>query len=239
MKGIHKGGEPRELIQWKSDNTATPQNLVYGGGGFPGEEVRRALLKEQFHLCAYTMRRLKTAEACEADGQDTRWSCHVEHILPQCRNVPGEDIDFANMVACFPPSQSSASCEFGAFKKASFDPSAGGFVSPLSAGAEVHFEFNEQGGVNGTSADGAATIDTLNLRHPILVNDRAAVIKGYLQPKGKKLSAQAARRLAAEVLKADAQSCLPAYCVAVAQTALMHAEREERRAARMRGKGKP
>ena len=234
MRSITKAAEPRELIQWKAANAATPQNLVYGGGAFPAAAVRQALLEEQWHLCAYTLRRLKTWAQCQAGGNDTRASCHIEHLLPQSRRVPGEDIDYRNMVACYPPSQSTLACDFGAHAKADFDPSAGGFVSPLSPSAESHFEFNARGGVAGRSADGKSTIRVLALDHKALVNDRAASIKGYLQPRGKKLTAQAARRLAQLVTQPDAQRCLPAYCTAVAQAALLHAEREERRAQRLK-----
>lgn len=239
MRSIAKGAEPRELIQWRADNRATPQNLVYGGGGFPAEAVRTALLAEQFHLCAYTLRRLKTAAQCHAATQDTRASCHIEHVLPQSRRRPGEDIDYQNMVACYPPSQSSVACEFGAQVKADFDPSTGGFVSPLSAGVEAHFDFDARGRASGRTADGGRTIDILNLNHKTLVDDRAAVIKGYLHPKGQPLSAQAALRVANEVMQPDAQGCLPAYCVAVAQAAQRHADRQKRRATRMRGQRRP
>jgi len=237
VRTITKRGQPAALTQWKAANAASPQNLFYGGGEFPGEAVRRSLLSEQFHLCAYTLRQLKTAAACEAGGQDTRASCHIEHLLPQCRKVPGEDIDYQNMVACYPPSQSKVACEYGAPAKADYDPSNGGFVSPLSLEAETHFEFDERGGITGLTPDGAATVSVLKLDHKALVNDRAAIIRGYLSPRGKKVSAQAARRLAAEVLKADAQHCLSAYCVAVAQSALQYAQREERRSARLKKKG--
>jgi hypothetical protein len=237
MRSITKGEQPEALIRWRADNAAKPQNLVYGQGGFPGEAVRRSLLAEQFHLCAYTMRQLKTAAQCEAQGWDTRASCHIEHLWPQGRKVAGEDIDYQNMVACYPPSQSKVACEFGAHAKADFDPSTGGFVSPLTANAEAHFSFDERGGIEGRTEDGASTVQVLNLNHPALVHDRAAVIKGYLQPRGKKLTAQAARRLAQQVLTTHAQLALPAYCVAIAQTALKHAEREERRAVRMKRKG--
>lgn len=244
MRAITKGAQPQELIRWRADNAAFPQNLVYGAGGFPGEAVRRSLLAEQFHLCAYTMRQLKTASQCETQGGDTRSSCHIEHVLPQCRKVAGEDIDYQNMVACYPPSQSAAACDFGAHAKADFDPSSGSFVSPLVANAVAHFRFDEHGGIEGRTEDGWATIDVLNLNHPSLVNDRAAVIRGFLQRRGKKLTAHAARRLAQQVLQPNAKSTLPAYCVAIAQTALAHAEREERitknkerRAAQMKRKG--
>ena len=231
MRTITKGGQPEVLIRWKADNAASPQNLIYGGGDFPGEAVRKSLMVEQFHLCAYTLRQLKSSAACEADGRDTRASCHIEHLLPQCRKVPGEDVDYQNMLACYPPSQSKVACEYGAQAKADFDPSVGGFVSPLSHAADQHFKFDEQGGVSGRTADGYSTVQRLKLDHKTLVNDRAAVIKGCLQPKGKKVSAQAARRLAQEVLKCDAQQRLTHYCVAVAQTALRHAQREENHAA--------
>lgn len=237
MRTINKRGQPGDLTRWKAANAASPQNLFYGGGGFPSDAVRRSLLAEQFHLCAYTLRQLNTAAACEEGGQDTTASCHIEHLLPQCRNVQGEDIDYQNMVACYPPSQSKVACDYGARAKADFDPSTGGFVSPLSPAAESHFEFDERGGVTGLTADGTSTIQVLKLDHKTLVNDRAAVIRGYLLPRGKKVSAQAARRLANEVLRADAQQRLTAYCVAVAQTALLYAQREERRAARMKKKG--
>ena len=227
------------LIQWKTDNAQTPQNLFYGAGGFPAEAVREALLHEQFHLCAYTMMRLQTALECKSHGHDTRDACHIEHVLPQSRKVAGEAIDYQNMLACFPPSQSTVACEFGANAKADFDLSTGGFVSPLSPAAESHFEFDEHGGIKGTTIDGHSTIKVLKLDHKALVNDRMAVIKGYLQPKGKKVSAQAARRLAKDVLKPDAHQCLPAYCVAIAQVVLAHAEREERRAARLKKKASP
>lgn len=236
MRHINKRGQPEELIRWRADNAAAPQNLVYGGGNFPGEAVRRSLLAEQLHLCAYTLRQLKTAAACEADAEDTRSSCHIEHLLPQCRKVAGEDIDYGNMVACYPPSQSNVACAFGAHAKASFDPAQeNNFVSPLLAAAEAHFEFDERGGVTGRTANGSKTIEVLKLNHKTLVHDRAAVISGALHPRGTKLSAQAARRLAATVMQSDVQQRLPAYCVAVAQSALRHAEREERRAGRMKG----
>lgn len=234
MRSIAKAHQPQELIGWRAANAAAPQNLVYGDGGFPSEAVRRSLLQEQYHLCAYTLRRLKTAAECEENGVDTRSSCHIEHILPQCLKVPGADVDYQNMVACYPSSQSRVACEFGAHVKRSFDPRTGGFVSPLSPVADSHFKFDDRGGVQGETAVGVSTIAILKLDHPTLVNDRAAFIQGYLRPKGKKLTAHAARRLAQEIMGADANGRMPAYCVAIAQAAIRHAIREERRAARVR-----
>ena len=117
MRSITKGAEPRELIEWRRENKDTPQNLFYGrGSSFPAEPVRRSLLREQFHLCAYTLRRLPTAQECGAKGQDTIFSCHIEHVLPQARHVD-QSIAYDNMVACYPPSQSNVACEYGAEEK--------------------------------------------------------------------------------------------------------------------------
>lgn len=244
MRSITKGPEPRDLIQWKSDNAQTPQNLKYGAGGFPAEAVRAALLSEQYHLCACTMKGLPSVAACAALGLDLRNSCHIEHILPQCRGVAGEDIDYHNMVACHPPSNSKIACGYGAKFKDQFDPGSKGnadlqggiFVSPLSPNVEKHFEFDEQGEVAGLTANGTFTIAVLKLNHAELKNDRAAIIKGLLRPRGKPLSAASARRLAMQVMRPDGQGGLTPFCVAVASVALSFATREERRAKRLRRK---
>ena len=257
MRYVTKGRQPKELIEWKALNTSTPQNLVYGGS-FPAEEVRRTMLAEQFHLCAYTLVQLKTAVECQ---DNTTISCHVEHLLPQSRKIAGEDIDYQNMVACFPPSKSQVACEFGAKFKDDFDlttgryidrrrmtsekqkievlAQAGGFISPLSTTVGSHIDFDGLGNVKALTASGETTIGVLNLNHKTLVNDRAAVIRGYLQPRGKKISAQSARRLAQDIRQPDARRCLPAFCVAIAQVALDHADREEGRAARLKKKATP
>lgn len=235
MRTIRKGRPPEALIRWKADNAATPQNLYYGSGSFPSEAVRQSLLLEQFHLCAYTLRRLKTVAQCQVDLQDTGASCHIEHFLPQSRGVQGEDIDYQNLLACYPPSQSQMACAYGAHAKADTDPLVANVLSPLQARVEAQFSFDERGTVEGKTVDARSTIDVLNLNHPALVQDRASVIRGALNPqRGRKLSAKAARTLAQHVLQPDAQNCLTAFCVAVAQAAEKYAEREERRAGRMK-----
>ncbi len=237
MRTIAKGAEPQALLNWKRDNQATLQDLTYRGGGFPLEAVRQALLAEQFHLCAYTMKALMTAAQCQAKALDTGHACHVEHLLPQARNVAAETIDFQNMLACFPSSQSDTACPYGAQAKADYGPGINPFVSPLSAGAAQHFKFFRDGTVESDTTVGKETIKVLCLNHGVLRDDRAAAIKGYLEPKtGRPISAEAARRLARHIQQPDTQNRLPAHCTAIAQAALDHAERAERRAARLKKK---
>jgi uncharacterized protein (TIGR02646 family) len=239
MRFIRKGAEPRELIQWRRENKDTPQNLFYGrGSSFPAEPVRRALLREQFHLCAYTLRRLPTAEECKAKGQDTIFSCHIEHVLPQSEHVD-QSIAYDNMVACYPPSQANVACEYGAEEKKAYDPALNLFVSPLSPHASRLFRFSSDGKVEGLSPEAIQTVEVLKLNHPTLVNDRKAVIRGRLMPRGKPISAAAARRLSTEADTPDANLCLLQYCIALKQQAELHATKFEKRALRTRGQARP
>lgn len=239
MRSITKRAEPRELIEWRRENKDTPQNLFYGrGSSFPAEPVRRSLLREQFHLCAYTLRRLPTAQECRAKGQDTIFSCHIEHVLPQARHVD-QSIAYDNMVACYPPSQSNVACEYGAQEKKAYDPARDPFVSPLSPHASRLFRFLSDGKVEGLSPEAVQTIEVLKLNHATLVNDRKAVIKGWLMPRGKPISAAAARRLSTEAETPDANRCLLQYCMALKQQAELHADKYEKRAVRTRGQARP
>ncbi len=233
MRSIDKGPEPAELSAWKARNAATPRHLRYDGIGFPREAVRRALLLEQRHLCAYTMQALLTAKQCERRGWHTGFACHIEHFLPQARQIAAESIDYRNMLACHPPSMPGVYCGYGAQHKAAYDPAGQAFVSPLSADAASHFAFHGDGRVLGLSEAGRNSVRVLNLNHPALVHARQAAISHALRPRANvSLSPQAARKLAAAVLHAEGRERLPAYCVAIAQAALKYAEREERRAAR-------
>lgn len=240
MKSIRKGAEPRALIEWRRVNRDAPHNLFYGKGStFPSEAVRQALLKEQFHLCAYTLRRLPTAVECQARDHGTQFSCHIEHIIPQKHQQADSNIAYKNLVACYPSSQSKVACGYGAVEKADYNTVTKPFVSPLTANIERQFRYSRDGYVEGLTPEAIATVEVLKLNHPTLVNDRAAVIKGRLKPRGTPISAATARRLADDVVKPDAQHCLPEYCLALKQQAERHAQNLEKRAARVRGQARP
>lgn len=223
MRYIVKGPEPRELLDWKRQNRESPQNLTYAAGEFPREAVKNALMTEQHHLCAYTMRELKAA----AD-------CHIEHVLPQARKKSEETIDYHNMLACYPGANSKIACEFGAHAKGDYDPERGPFCSPLHEAAPSKFRFSETGAVTGRDDAAQATIEVLRLNHAILVHDREAAIRGSLKPGRRHLSAATARRLAEEIRKPDVKGRLRPYCEAIAQAALKYADQEERKARRLR-----
>ncbi len=233
MKRIIKQPQPQALLQWKRDNRDIPENLIYKN--LPKEPVRQALLLEQFHLCAYTMKRLKTLAQCLRIASDapTKHSCHIEHFLPQV-HYSTDAIEYQNMLTCFPPANSKKHCDYGAKKKDCIDPQHSGLISPLSANAEAHFSYQKNGIVKPASPQGDATIKLLNLNHPILSNDRKAVIQGALYAKGKLRSAAELERIAQRAVVPNKEQCLDPYCLAIAQVALDLARKEKDRAQRMK-----
>lgn len=225
MRFISKGAEPRELINWKRANRDTPENLNYRGGGLPREAVKNALLHEQGYLCGYTMKRISSAD-----------ECHIEHIIPQSKGEDGDDIRYSNMLACFPTSNSTTECEYGAKKKANYDVTSEPFVSPLDPVVKHAFIFKNDGLIEAKTPEAEATIKVLNLNCAVLRNSRAAEIRGWLRERktGKKLSAAKARDLASKIKQPSQTGQLTAFCEAISQAASRYAEKEEHRAMRVR-----
>ncbi len=231
MRHIVQGTEPLVLRKWKKDNAKTPQNLTYRA--FPEKDkVKEALLKEQGYLCAYTLRRLSSVE-----------DCHIEHIQPQ-NVVPGLDLDYANMAACFPKDGGDTSYGYGAPVKGGQPVDLGdNFISPHQSGCEQRFSYAATGEITSVNNDPAvsSTISILKLDHPELAELRRAAMeahglslrRGTSRRTSKPKSAAEARRFAQEVILPDGKGRLEPFCIALAQVALVYAEREEKRAQRM------
>lgn len=119
MKKISKTNPPREFSAWLDENEGLDRS--YGAlSGTPAQSALKGqLLDEQGSLCAYTGLRI------------SRDTSHMEHIKPQHRCTPPEDVEYRNIVACFPGDGGDVSYGFGA-------PVKGGwwdqelFVSPLT-----------------------------------------------------------------------------------------------------------
>jgi len=235
MRSITKQGTPMALQNWVRDmRRDAPQNLSYDN--LPTAEkdkVKKALLAEQGHLCAYTLRKLRDIE-----------DCHIEHVEPQ-NAAPGKDLDYTNMAACIPKDGGDTSFGYGAPVKAGQVVTLNSdFVSPHSTSCSERFQFDEKGGVHEVAGDVAAqgTIATLKLNHPTLVDLRRSALQSHglvialrtTRTKRQLKSATEARRFAAEVLQPDARGQLEPYCVALAQVALAYADQEDARAQRLR-----
>ena len=231
MKRVIKGKEPPALTAWKAENHDSPQNLVYGN--LPGkvlDNIKEQMLKEQGYLCGYTMRRLNAVT-----------ECHLEHIEPQ--NASTRDLDYANMLACFPSDGGDTKPGYGAPIKGGVAVNSDNFVSPIHPQVEQHFHYTWKGEIyakNPQDVAAAKTIKLLKLDNPKLADLRKAAIEaaGITRASDMPLSAAKARRLAQECLQKDANSHLPAYCPAISQVAEEYALREEKRATRLRGKAR-
>ncbi len=214
MRHIRKGGQPGELIQWDKANREGP-NYEYGQAQFPKSEVLDALLQEQGYLCAYTMRRVSADTA------------HVEHLKPQetCRKErSGEDVAYANMVACFPKNGGDKSYGYGAPVKADWwEPAL--FLSPLDPTCEQRLHFIKDGSVHPTDANDPAatkTIEMLGLDDGKLREDRLSAFRGrgVLPSSPKPLSEAGLKRLIQELDGADPVGReLPEYYTALRQVA--------------------
>ena len=223
MKRIIKGKEPQQLLNFKNANRLAPQNLSYINlWKAEREPVKKSLLNEQGFLCAYTLKRIDFE------------TCHIEHIKPEelCRKQieQGEgtlsDLDYKNMVACFPKSGVSGVSKekyFGAIKKGDWWAGDGkAFVSPLDADCENHFTFNSKGEVHHTTRKGKITIDVLALNHRILVNDRKRAIDEFINRKP--LSKAHAERAIREITQRRKDGFYE-YCVPVKFALQEHIEK--------------
>lgn len=237
MRWIQKGNECEALTQWRIANAAVPQNLEYGAGGFPNEEVVAALLMEQGYLCAYTLKLIDEASA------------HIEHVKPQtlCRKEDDAreaaqqerkrfDVAWGNMVACF-PSPGAPRPEYGAVKKDDWWPTDGldGFVSPLVEGCEARFRFELSGEIKVEDREDAAgknTIEKIGLNDARLQElRRRAFIEMGLHPKSERPLSSPAKvnRLLAAWRHRDANQRFKEFCVPLRQIALRHLAKLEGR----------
>ena len=142
--------------------------------------IKKALLKEQGYICAYTLKRIAVE------------SCHIEHLKPEelCRKhieqgiATVSDLDYGNMVACFPkeaPKGIQKEKYFGAIKKDdNWINDGADYILPLQANCENHFQYNKSGGVQGTSEKGRNTVTLLALDHPILIEERKKAIESFI-----------------------------------------------------------
>jgi len=126
-----------------------------------------------------------------------------------------EDVDYRNMVACFPANGGDTSHGYGAPVKGDWWEETL-FVSPLSADCERRFVFSWSGNIAPypTEHQGAQeTIRVLRLDHENLVHLRRKAIHGFFGFGSiKPLSKQEARRLLRTIDRPNAAGKLTPFC---------------------------
>ena len=203
MRQIRKTHPPKALLDWFAVNREL--NCSYGALlGHPAHiELKQYLIREQGFLCAYTGR--------EILGE----SSHVEHLKPQSLCTGHEDVDYRNIVACFPGNGGDTSHGYGAPVKGDWWEEDL-FVSPLAEDCERRFVFSWSGKISPNPKDhhGAQeTIKVLKLDHENLVHLRRKAIHGFFGfDNTKPLSKRDARRLLATMDRPNAEGKLTPFC---------------------------
>lgn len=170
MKCIRKAGCPHSYAQWCKSVAGTDKSSWREVPSAVKGPLLDALISEQGYLCAYTMRRIG------------RGASHIEHVKPQSRcraDSPGSDLNYQNIVACFPAEGMRQQYRYGAQKKGNWwDHDGTEFISPLQSQCEQRFRFNLEGEVVAVHNHAAAamTIKVLALNHKSLIDDRKRAI---------------------------------------------------------------
>jgi len=208
LKYIRKGGSPRAYSEWCAVVAGTHQADWREVRADEKRQVLASMIAEQGGLCAYTMRRI--------DEQ----SSHVEHVKPKnrCRqDRPGSDLDYGNLVACFPR---EGPCQYGAQRKGGWWEDDGAqFVSPLHPVCEQVFRFRLDGGVEaiGNRIDATTTIKVLGLDDRSLTEERQRVIDEFIYgpTRSHPMSRALARRALERICDRGPDGTFNVFCVAL------------------------
>jgi len=220
MKFIRKGGPPHDYSIWcravagtaKADYRELPKNLR--------TKLLCSLLTEQGWICAYTMKRLEAGNS------------HVEHIKAEslCRaENPESDLDYGNLVACFPSDGMKKQYRYGAQAKGNWWENDGrDFISPLHGSCEARFFFDTKGNINAVNRGQAAkrTIEVLGLDHPTLTEDRRNVIQEFIYGEHRDDPLSEANALAAvtTICQRTADRGFHEFCIAIRDALAEHVQ---------------
>ena len=127
---------------------------------------------------------------------------------------------------------------FGESQKGNTIVTAATFVSPLRRDCESRFVFHDDGSVGAAKANDAAaksTIDMLKLDSNEMRQARQRAIRAQVIGEGRRspVSSAQARKLAESIANAAFGEPLPAFAIAVRQSALRFVKNHERHARRL------
>lgn len=204
MKRIRKTHPPASLRAWVAINRDLP-NFNYGA--LPANtkaELKTKLISEQGFICAYTGREIQ---------DDTS---HIEHLKPQNKCAVGEDVEYRNLVACFPADGGDVSYGYGAPVKAGWWD-ADLFLSPLAIDCTRRFTFTWQGKVRPNPKSHRAadtTITRLGLNTSAMNSLRRSAIRGFFGfGRGREpISIPNARQLRTELAQRRPPQALRPFC---------------------------
>ncbi len=217
MKYIRKARTPRAYSEWCAVVAGTHQADWRVVPSAEKRHVLASMIEDQGGLCAYTMRRIYEQ------------SSHVEHIKPQSRcrqDLSGSDLDYANLVACFPR---KASCRYGAHQKGGWWEDDGAqFVSPLHSVCEQVFRFRLDGEIEAVDnrVEATTTIEVLGLDDPSLTEDRKRAIDEFIYGSTSRdpMSPGDARRVLIRICDRTHDGTFYEFCVALRAALIAYLE---------------
>lgn len=211
MRRIIKTHPPQKLTEWREKNREVNHGYRDLTGTEAHHDLKSKLLQEQGWLCAYTGQSIDNG------------SSHVEHIKPQCECVDWEDVEYRNVVACFPADGGNSSHGYGAPVKASWWDEQR-FITPLSDDCERRFRFVWSGHVYpspDTHEGAAATIKSLGLDADTLRQLRKARVDGFFgfgsRTRARPLSIKDAKTVLANIESRDSNGRLQEFCFVLKQ----------------------
>lgn len=170
MKHIKKSTPPADYQNWYNTQKALGVNFNYSCFLNPERRnLKEFMAEDQGYLCPYSMKRIGKVDS------------HIEHIVPQTLCSVGQDVDYLNLLACY-PKPNTGKCKFGAHQKDHWWDAVL-FVSPLHDSCELKFIFNLKGEIFPSGNNVAAsnkTIKELKLDEPSLTNDRKLAIDTFI-----------------------------------------------------------
>ena len=221
MKHISKGPTPAVLRHWfQKQPIENGKRLNCSYADMPGDvkqTVTQHLLDEQGGLCCYTGQRI-------ADQ-----SSHIEHFKPQSLCANHEDVDYANLLAAYPPGDARR-CPYGAHAKGDwYDAEL--LVNPIRGNCESRFQFNQFGHIRPSDITDNAAIETiqhLRLDHSLLTDRRRQAIKTALYRKNEPVSNAKLRKIIRDDSVRDAKQQFQPFCFVVQQVAAALLRKRER-----------
>lgn len=221
MRKIVKTHPPAALTSWCEENKELNHSYSDMLSTEAHQKLKEKLLKEQGGLCAYTGKKIENETS------------HVEHLKPQAACDEWEDVEYRNVVACFPANGGDKSHGYGA-------PIKGGwweeekFISPLADDCERRFKFSWSGHVYPSPNNHVAaikTIEVLRLDEKSLQELRKSRIRGFfgysVRTRAKPLSSTDAKIILENIDRCDDNGRLLEFCFVLKQLLPKHIEQEE------------
>lgn len=211
MKKVTKTHTPQKLTEWCNENREVNHKYEHLLGTEAHQDLKSKLLQEQGWLCAYTGRSIDSATS------------HVEHIKPQNDCAEWEDVEYRNLIACFPAGGGDTSYGYGAPVKAGWWDEQQ-FVTPLSSECERRFRFVWSGHVHPNPKEHVGAIETikvLGLDEKSLCQLRRARIDGFFgfgqRTRARPLSIKDAEAALATIESRDNNGRLQEFCFVIKQ----------------------